>query len=138
MEDTTRTEHTPHTDPITDPAAAPVGAAATDDPDKTKILITYILYIPGILLAVILPLIFKGKGSAFAEGHYRNQISIAWRGFVLSIAAFVLSMILTAVGVGFVGQLLSLAAWVWIVIRAVKGLMQLTSGKPAVDTGWGI
>ena len=118
-------------------AAAPVAGAA-DDPDKTKILITYILYLPGILLAVILPFIFKGKGSAFAEGHYQNQISIAWRGFVLAIAAAVLSFILGAIGVGFIGSLLSLAAWIWVVIRSVKGLMALTSGKPATDAGWSI
>ena len=120
------------------------------DPNRTLTLVLYVLYIIAIftggLLAVIALIINYVKrsdvrGSIF-ESHFTWQIRTFWWYLAWNIIAFIPIFFLFFTGDNpnaFAGVALSgtvfcvaviFAAWVWIVYRAIRGLIALNDNKP--------
>ncbi|MFW1754171.1 DUF4870 family protein [Acinetobacter wanghuae] len=120
------------------------------DPNRTLTLILYVLYIIAIftggLLAIIALIINYVKrsdvhGSIF-ESHFTWQIRTFWWYLIWNIIAFVPFLFLFFTGQNpdlFAGVALGASvfciavifvAWVWIVYRAIKGIMRLNDNLP--------
>ena len=120
------------------------------DPNRTLTLILYVLYIIAIftggLLAVIALIINYIKrsdvhGSIF-ESHFTWQIRTFWWYLIWNIIAFVPFLFLFFTGQNpdlFAGVALGASvfciavifvAWVWIVYRAIKGIVRLNDNRP--------
>lgn len=120
------------------------------DPNRSLTILLYILYIiaifsAGILavIALIINYVKRGsvKGSIF-ESHFTWQIRTFWWYLIWNIIAFVpfLFLLLTSdnatafAGVA-VGSVIFCAAviglsWIWIVYRAIKGIMRVNDNLP--------
>ncbi len=120
------------------------------DPNRTLTFILYILYIVAIfsggLLAVIALIINYVKrssvrGSLF-DSHFRWQIRTFWWYLIWNIIAFVPFFFLFFTGENpdlFAGVALGATsfclmviglAWIWIVYRAIRGIMRLNDNLP--------
>ena len=120
------------------------------DPNRMLTFILYVLYIIAIftggLLAVIALIINYIKlgavrGSIF-ESHFKWQIRTFWWYLIWNIIAFVPFLFLFLTGENpdlFAGVALGAStfcvaiiffAWVWIVYRAIKGIMRLNDNLP--------
>lgn len=120
------------------------------DPNRTLTLILYVLYIIAIftggLLAIVALIINYVKrrdvqGSIF-ESHFKWQIRTFWWYLAWNIIAFIPFLFLFFTGDNpnvFAGVALSavtfafavvFVAWVWIVYRAIRGLIALNDNKP--------
>ncbi|MCH7335773.1 hypothetical protein [Acinetobacter sp. NIPH 2699] len=120
------------------------------DPNRTLTLILYVLYIIAIfsggLLAIIALIINYVKrrdvqGSIF-ESHFTWQIRTFWWYLAWNIIAFIPFFFLFLTGDNpnaFAGVALSgtvfcvsviFVAWIWIVYRAIRGLIALNDNKP--------
>ncbi len=94
----------------------------------------YILYLVGVvvgvtsIIGVIMAYTGKGKGDAFLDSHYNNQINIFWKGLLYSLIGVVLMAVL-------IGVLILLAALIWYIIRNVQGMQALSAGKPIENPG---
>ena len=120
------------------------------DPNRTLTLVLYILYILAIftvgLLAIIALIINYVKrsdvqGSIF-ESHFTWQIRTFWWYLAWNIIAFIPFSFLFLTGdngTAFAGVAISattfafaviFGAWIWIVYRAVRGLIALNDNKP--------
>jgi len=120
------------------------------DPNRTLTLILYILYIVAIftggLLAVIALVINYVKRSSVRgtifESHFTWQIRTFWWYLIWNIVAFVPFFFLfftgedpdLFVGVAFGATTFCLIviglAWIWIVYRAIRGIMRLNDNLP--------
>lgn len=107
-----------------------------DSPDTTMPIVVYALHLAGIvtggvtaLVGVVIAYVYRGRGPAWLDEHYRYQIRTFW----LSLLYFTVSAVLTLVLIGFVTWL---AAVVWLVIRCVKGIKGLQEQRAPdnVDT----
>ncbi|MGG2096795.1 hypothetical protein ABFY41_04240 [Acinetobacter haemolyticus] len=120
------------------------------DPNRTLTLILYVLYIIAIftggLLAIVALIINYVKrrdvqGSIF-ESHFTWQIRTFWWYLAWNIIAFIPFLFLFFTGDNpnvFAGVALSAVtfafavvffAWIWIVYRAIRGLIALNDNKP--------
>ena len=120
------------------------------DPNRTLTLILYILYILAIitggLLAVIALIINYVKrsdvrGSIF-ESHFTWQINTFWWYLIWNVIAFVPFLFLFFTGENpnaFAGVALGASifcigviaiSWLWIVYRAIKGIIRLNDNLP--------
>lgn len=120
------------------------------DPNRTLTLILYVLYIIAIftggLLAVIALIInyvkhSDVKGSIF-ESHFTWQIRTFWWYLIWNVIAFIPFIFLFFTGENpdlFAGVALGATvfcvsviffAWVWIVYRAIRGIMRLNDNLP--------
>ncbi|ATZ66086.1 MULTISPECIES: DUF4870 family protein [Acinetobacter] len=120
------------------------------DPNRTLTLILYVLYIIAIftggLLAIVALIINYVKrrdvqGSIF-ESHFTWQIRTFWWYLAWNIIAFIPFLFLFFTGDNpnvFAGVALSavtfafavvFVAWIWIVYRAIRGLIALNDNKP--------
>ncbi|MBB3189931.1 DUF4870 family protein [Halomonas cerina] len=102
-------------------------------PDTTLPIVVYALHLAGIitggltsLIAVVMAYVYRGKGPAWLDEHYRYQIRTFW----IALLYFAVSGLLTLVVIGF---LTWLAAVVWLVIRCVKGLKALNERRAPDD-----
>ncbi|QIC60996.1 hypothetical protein FSC12_06475 [Acinetobacter schindleri] len=120
------------------------------DPNRTLTLILYILYIVAIftggLLAVIALVINYVKRSSVRgtifESHFTWQIRTFWWYLIWNIVAFVPFFFLFFTGenpdlfasVAFGATTFCLIviglAWIWIVYRAIRGIMRLNDNLP--------
>ncbi|MBE0463815.1 MAG: DUF4870 family protein [Halomonadaceae bacterium] len=104
-------------------------------PDTTMAMVNYGLYLASFLVGfsmfvgVIIAYVYRGKGPAWLDEHYRYQIRTFWIGCVYGCIALVLTLAL-------VGFLLFFALAAWIIIRCVIGFKALQEQRaPAnVDT----
>ncbi|WP_339881890.1 DUF4870 family protein [Vreelandella maris] len=104
-------------------------------PDTTMAMVNYALYLASFflgftsLIGVIIAYVYKGKGPAWLDEHYRYQIRTFWIGLVYGIVFSVLTLIL-------IGFPLLLALAVWLIIRCVKGFKGLQEKRAPsnVDT----
>ena len=120
------------------------------DPNRTLTLMLYVLYIIAIftggLLAIIALIINYVKlgavrGSIF-ESHFNWQIRTFWWYLIWNILAFVPFLFLfftgqnsdlfagVALGATTFCLLVILLAWIWIIYRAIKGIMRLNDNQP--------
>ncbi|WP_136247793.1 DUF4870 family protein [Halomonas borealis] len=97
----------------------------TASPDTTMAIVVYALHLAGVvtggltsLVGVVIAYVYRGKGPAWLDEHYRYQIRTFWIGLLY----FALSGLLTFVIIGFLTWLLSV---IWLVIRCVKGFKGL-------------
>ena len=102
---------------------------SVDPNTKGNANLIYILYFVGILVGpvaiagVVMAYMGKGKGDAFIDSHYTNQIHIFWKMLLYSVIGFVLTFVL-------IGILVLLGALIWYIIRNVKGIQALSAGQP--------
>ncbi len=112
-----------------------VSEERSHQPDTTMAMVIYALYLASFILGftsiigVVIAYVYKGKGPAWLDEHYRYQIRTFWIGLVYGILFSVLTVIL-------IGFPLLLALAVWLIIRCVKGFKGLQERRaPAnVDT----
>ena len=106
-----------------------------DRPDTTMAMVIYGLYLAGFvagitpLVGVVIAYVYRGKGPAWLDEHYRYQIRTFWIGLLYGLVATLLAV----VGIGF---LLMIALAVWLIIRCVKGFKGLQEKRAPsnVDT----
>lgn len=127
-----------------------MNSSIDQDPNRTLTLILYVLYIVAIftggLLATIALIINYVKrsdvqGSIFAS-HFTWQIRTFWWYLAWNIIAFLPFIFLFFTGENtdlFAGVAISstvfcvgviAAAWIWIVYRAIRGLIALNDNRP--------
>jgi len=108
------------------------------NPDTTMPIVVYALHLAGMvtgglsaLVGVVIAYVYRGRGPAWLDEHYRYQIRTFW----IALLYFGISGLLTLVLIGFVTWL---AAVVWLVIRCVKGLKALNDQRAPdnVDSWW--
>ncbi|HSP32072.1 MAG TPA: DUF4870 domain-containing protein [Halomonas sp.] len=104
-------------------------------PDTTMAMVIYALYLASFLvgftsfIGVVMAYVYKGKGPAWLDEHYRYQIRTFWMGLVYGIVFSTLTLIL-------IGFPLLLALAVWFIVRCVKGFKGLQEKRAPsnVDT----
>jgi uncharacterized membrane protein len=97
-------------------------------------LIVYILYFAGYffalipsLVGVIIAHVQKGTGGGpVLDSHYDFQIRTFWVGVLYAIAGFVLMFVL-------VGFLVWAWAFIWSLVRNIKGILALNEGRPIAN-----
>lgn len=120
------------------------------DPNRTLTLILYVLYIIAIftgglfaIIALIINYIKRSdvRGSIF-ESHFTWQIRTFWWYLIWNILAFVPFLFLfftdenadlfagVALGASSFCVAVIFLAWVWIVYRAIKGIVRLNDNRP--------
>jgi len=99
--------------------------------------LVYLLYFvgfvlhPAALIGVVLAFVNRNEGTPLERSHYEFQISTFWRGFVMLAVALILAFFV-------IGWLILVFWMVWTIVRAAKGLSNLSRGQPmAADIGWG-
>ena len=105
-------------------------------PDTTMAMVIYALYLASFILGftsligVVIAYVYKGKGPAWLDEHYRYQIRTFWIGLVYGIVFSILTFIL-------IGFPLLLALAVWLIIRCVKGFKGLQEKRaPSNVDSW--
>lgn len=108
----------------------------TNQPDTTMAMVIYALYLASFILGftsligVVIAYVYKGKGPAWLDEHYRYQIRTFWIGLLYGIVFSILTLIL-------IGFPLLLALAVWLIIRCVKGFKGLQEKRaPANVDSW--
>ena len=123
------------------------------DPNRLLTIILYILYIVAIfsagllaILALIINYVKRSdvRGSIF-ESHFTWQIRTFWWYLIRNIIAFVPFIFLFFTGNNanaFAGVALGAStfcvaviglSWIWIVYRAIKGLIRVNDNRPMYD-----
>lgn len=99
--------------------------------------LVYLLYLLGFVVApaslagIIIAYLNRNQGDEVDRSHYEFQIATFWRALVIAIAGIVLMFVL-------VGWLVFIFLAVWMIVRCVRGLTNLSQRKPMPDTtGWG-
>ncbi|MBB4808849.1 putative membrane protein [Acinetobacter johnsonii] len=120
------------------------------DPNRSLTFILYILYIVAIfsagilaIIALVINYVKRGsvRGSIF-ESHFTWQIRTFWWYLIWNVVAFVPFIFLFFTGenaTAFAGVALGAStfcvsviglSWVWIVYRAIKGIIRLNDNQP--------
>ncbi|MCA0974981.1 hypothetical protein LCL99_10880 [Halomonas denitrificans] len=92
--------------------------------DTTIALVGYALLLANLVtgftavISVVIAYVYKGKGPAWLDQHYRYQIRTFWIGLVYAVVASLLTFVL-------IGLPLLLALAVWLIVRCVKGFKAL-------------
>ncbi|ABI57480.1 DUF4870 family protein [Alkalilimnicola ehrlichii MLHE-1] len=113
----------------------PPGAGQSDS-GRQLVLVIYILYLVGLFVmltaiaGLILAYIKRCDADPVSASHYRYQIRTFWIGLLY----FVVGMITTPIGIGFLVLVLTL---LWFLTRCIKGLV-LNSERRAIaePTTW--
>ena len=99
-------------------------------------LIVYILYFAAYFVGitaiagVVIAHVQKGSGNAMLDSHYDFQIRTFWIGLLYTIVGFVLMLLL-------IGWLVWLWAFIWSLIRNIKGILALNENRPIANpTSW--
>jgi uncharacterized membrane protein len=95
----------------------------------------YVLYLIAlftalpVLIGVIIAYVSRGGAGDMAASHYRYQIRTFWLGFLYIVVGILLPPF---------GLLLCLFAWVFVLIRSIKGLGWHNRGEPVPNpsTWW--
>ncbi|WP_404296504.1 DUF4870 family protein [Halomonas sp.] len=104
-------------------------------PDTTMPMVVYALYLLSFVvgftsvIGVVIAYVYRGKGPAWLDEHYRYQIRTFWIGLLYATIASLL--VLVAIGVP-----LLIALAVWLIVRCVKGFRSLQEKRAPnnVDT----
>lgn len=121
---------------IDDAASEQPFAEQTKQPDTTVALVIYALYLACLVVGftsvvgVIIAYVYRGKGPAWLDEHYRYQVRTFWIGLLYLSIALLLTLIL-------IGFPLLLALAVWIIVRCVKGFKYLQEKRaPTNVNSW--
>lgn len=96
---------------------------------KDLVYIVYILYILGYvtgianLIGVVLAYMVKDPEQPITYSHYQEQIKIFW----FSLIGFIVGLLTVHI---FLGVLILIFTYVWVIIKTVKGLLLLNKDKP--------
>lgn len=119
-----------------DATSEPSFSEQPKQPDTTIALVIYALYLASFvvgftsIIGVIIAYIYRGKGPAWLDEHYRYQVRTFWIGLLYASISTLLTLIL----VGF-PMLLALA--VWFIVRCVKGFKGLQEKRaPTNVNSW--
>ncbi|MFG6175633.1 DUF4870 family protein [Halomonas sp. THAF12] len=104
-------------------------------PDTTMAMVIYALYLASFvvgftsLVGVVIAYVYRGKGPAWLDEHYRYQIRTFWIGLLYGTVAALLTLIV-------IGFPLLIALAIWLIIRCVKGFKGLQEKRAPgnVDT----
>lgn len=110
-------------------------AAPSKKADTTMAMVNYGLYLASFLVGfsmfvgVIIAYIYRGKGPAWLDEHYRYQIRTFWIGLLYGCIALFLTLFL-------IGFILFFAIAAWVIIRCVIGFKALQEQRAPtnVDT----
>ena len=116
-------------------------APSTDRDDKLFAALNYGLFLLGnvigltTLIALIIAYARRPAAPHWLQSHYTFQIRTFWIAVAGFVASSILIMTLLLSPIGALGMLLT---WVWILVRAVVGLVRLIDGRghPDVQTYW--
>jgi uncharacterized membrane protein len=100
--------------------------------------LVYLLYLLAMVIApaglVGIVIAYLNRNSAadpVDRSHFEFQVATFWRGLVIVVVGIVTSFFI-------VGWLVLLFAAVWMIVRCIKGLTNLSRRQPMSDTiGWG-
>ncbi|UYN95309.1 MAG: hypothetical protein KIT25_25440 [Enhydrobacter sp.] len=100
--------------------------------------LVYLLYLLALVIApaglVGIVIAYLNRPTAtdpVDRSHFEFQVATFWRGLVMAIVGVITSFF-------FIGFLILLFTAVWLVVRCVKGLNNLSRRQPMPDTaGWG-
>lgn len=104
-------------------------------PGRDNALLVYGLYLIGlipifgvvpILVGLVLAYLNRGQSDPVAEAHYDYQIRQFWIGLLY----MAVSLILMVIVIGVIGVI---AAVVWWIVRALKGIVALSRGEAPAD-----
>ncbi|AXY43031.1 DUF4870 domain-containing protein [Halomonas sp. JS92-SW72] len=106
-----------------------------EPPDTTMPMVVYALYLVSFVvgftsvIGVVIAYVYRGKGPAWLDEHYRYQIRTFWIGLLYATIASIL--VLVAIGIP-----LLIALAVWLIVRCVKGFRGLQEKRAPenVDT----
>jgi uncharacterized membrane protein len=104
----------------------------TVQPDTSNVQLIYILYLVGIIVfitavvGVIMAYVNRGKNGAWLDTHYTWLIRTFWIGLVYGLIGAVTTVI-------FVGIFIWLFAFVWFLVRMIKGLQALGRKEPIAN-----
>ncbi|MGJ7458875.1 DUF4870 family protein [Halomonas sp. MA07-2] len=104
-------------------------------PDTTMPMVVYALYLLSFVvgftsvIGVVIAYVYRSKGPAWLDEHYRYQIRTFWIGLLYATIASIL--VLVAIGIP-----LLIALAVWMIVRCVKGFRGLQEKRAPdnVDT----
>jgi uncharacterized membrane protein len=99
--------------------------------------LVYLLYLvsfvfaPTSLVGIVIAYMNRGAPDPVERSHYEFQIATFWRGLVIAIVGVVLAFFL-------IGWLVLLFLAIWMIVRSIKGLTNLSRRQPMPDIqGWG-
>jgi uncharacterized membrane protein len=124
--------------PMPAPPSAPMGE------DKTMPMVVYGLYLAGIVTAglttiigFIIALASRATATPMLETHYRFQVRTGLAvvaGSALGLVMAIVSVPLMFILIGFLVLKLAFVVWaltgLYLIVRAVVGLMRLSNGEP--------
>lgn len=96
---------------------------------KDLVYIVYILYILGYvtgianLIGVVLAYMVKDTDQPLTYSHYQEQIKIFW----ISLIGFIVGLLTVHI---FLGILILIFTYVWVIVKTIKGLLLLNKDKP--------
>ena len=84
------------------------------------------------LIAVIMAYVSRDGAEEWLVSHYNHQINLFWK-FLLFI------LIGTVLAAAIIGFLIIPCAYIWFIVRNVKGIQILSAGEPyPYPGGWGL
>jgi uncharacterized membrane protein len=99
--------------------------------------LVYLLYLasfvfaPASLVGVVIAYVNRATPDPIERSHYDFQIATFWRGLVIAVVGVITAFFL-------IGWLILLFLAVWLIVRSIKGLGNLSRRQPMPDTqGWG-
>ncbi|MEM8772766.1 MAG: DUF4870 domain-containing protein [Pseudomonadota bacterium] len=111
---------------------------STNPAERGNANLIYILYLAAIvvgvtsIIGVVMAYMAKDEAPDWLKSHYHNQINIFWKGLLYSVVGTVL---IAAFGLGL---LVLLVAFIWFIVRIVKGMQALSKGEAIADpSSWG-
>ncbi len=99
--------------------------------------LVYLLYLLGFVVApaslagIVIAYLNRAAPDPVDASHFEFQIATFWRGLVILVAGVLTAFFL-------IGWLVLLFGAVWMIVRCIKGLTNLSRRQPMPDTtGWG-
>jgi uncharacterized membrane protein len=118
------------------PARAPGPEPGPPGPESGLVNIVYILYLAGLIfgvtgvIGVIMAYVNRHEGPEWLWSHNDFQIRTFWIGLL----SLVISSLLTLI---FIGWLLILLWYIWVIVRCARGMKYLARGEPYPNpTSW--
>jgi uncharacterized membrane protein len=114
-----------------DPAAAFDSLQPYLHPGKQNVMLTYVLYLAGvipafglvpIIIGLVMALINRPNATGPWASHYEYQIRQALYGLIYLLVSFVLVFVL----IGFLGIL---ATAIWWIVRSIKGIQAASNAQ---------
>jgi len=119
------------------PSANSNSLISTNPGERGYANLIYILYLVGLIngvtaiVGVIMAYTAKDQAIDQLKSHYHHQINIFWKVLLFGVIGAVLSVVL-------VGFLILFFAFIWYIVRIVKGMQTLARGETYPDpASWG-